>query len=247
MDVRPFLDIAIKSAARDYEAGLLRIDEMRDRAKRIGALKARAHRLQRFKRETLPIVSRALDDMSRTRLAVESGANLVAIDVGYREDGPADEIGITWWRAGRVETVNYVAEDRVLDRGDLVCLYGPTVPLPRERMLAVAREAYAGADIPVFHEAGSDLRKLVLVADLRVVDTVRLGRLWYDWRPSLSELCVRYGIGTDHAHNSGNDSRRTMEVLLRLVRDVPPLQRPRRHPRRIRSVACPKIDPEASG
>lgn len=147
------------------------------------------------------------------------GGTLVALDVGFRDPGPADELGVTTWRDGAFETVNFVAVDRSPLRSVSPCLYGPTEVVEGSRLVEIAAEAFAKGDVVAFHDQRCDLEKLRLDPDPRIADTMRIGGFWFGRRPSLEDLCVRYGLSTEHAHNSGNDSRRTLEALLHLAEE----------------------------
>lgn len=219
MNVLPFLETLVKRAALDYREGRLDLDGVEGRMRRLFAAKRKARGIERFKSHVRWRAVAAVEALERTRRAVAAGGVLVAIDVGFRDPAPADELGVTVWRDGVFETVNYVADDRSPFRSLSPCLYGPTEVVSREELLALAADAFAIGDVVAFHDQHCDVEKLALTPDDRIADTMRIGGFWFGRRPSLEDLCLRYGIPTEHAHNSGNDSRRTLEALLKLAGD----------------------------
>lgn len=240
MNVLPILDKAIKRTALDYEAGCIDRAGIETRMRRIFALKRKARTIERFKEVGRARVMTSLDALERTRKVVSEGGTVVAIDVGFRDPGFAEEVGVTTWSAGRLETVTYVDETRVAQRSDFPSLYGPTRALPYSELMAVGRQAFSDADIVVFHDQHCDLQKLELEPDARIVDTMRIGRIWFRRKPSLADLCQRYGLPIEHAHNSGNDSRRTLEALFHLADDELPVM-PMRVPSPPRAVIVDRL------
>lgn len=219
-----FLDMLgdeVKRTAAEYKAGRITVDQVRSRQTRLNSMRSRSRNLQRIKdgvREVNGRVDRALE---RLREALAEGGPIVAMDTGYTNDGPVEELGITIWENGETRTTNYLIPE-VVESRTYPCLYGDTQVVSRNHMLHIAQEAYKSARIAIFHSASVEIRKLELTQSTFWTDTSFLGLVWYNDYPSLELLCQRYGIQTAFAHNSGNDSYRTLQVALSILEDKRP-------------------------
>lgn len=221
MNFHELLGAEVKRTAAEYKAGRITIEQIRARQKRLSQLRSRSFNLERIKesaRKTAGVFERALE---RLREALAEGGPIVAMDTGYTNDGPVEELGITIWENGETRTTNYLIPE-VVESRTYPCLYGDTQVVSRNHMLHIAQEAYKSARIAIFHSASVEIRKLELTQSTFWTDTSFLGLVWYNDYPSLELLCQRYGIQTAFAHNSGNDSYRTLQVALSIVEDKRP-------------------------
>lgn len=221
MNFQNILGQEVKRTADEYKAGRITVDQIRVRQTRLSKLRTRSTNLERIKssvRETNGRVDRALQ---RLRDALAEGGPIVAMDTGYTNDGPVEELGITVWENGETRTTNYLIPD-VAESRTYPCLYGDTQVVSRNHMIHIGQEAYKNAKIAIFHSASVEIRKLELTQSTFWTDTSFLGLVWYSDYPSLELLCQRYGIKTAYAHNSGNDSYRTLQVALSILEDKSP-------------------------
>lgn len=224
----------MKAARADNRRGTLPDADLAHLGERANRLSARIRLLKGLPPRQSRRERAALAMLDRLARAIRKDGTVVALDVGYDRHNAFDEVGISAWRAGVVETVTLVRDDalhrhpdaaeRILRHPGQVfrpSLFGPTLRLPAEAVLLTAREALESADVAVFQSASIDLRRLGLSLDpARIVDTAMCGQAWHHGRtPSLADLCARYGFDVAEAHNSGNDARRTLDVALAMLSD----------------------------
>jgi hypothetical protein len=223
MNVDPILLGAVKKAAADYRAGALDQTAMKARAARVSELRRRSGVIERRKDQIRKIFAKHDRAMGRVVAALVAGKTLVAIDVGYTEACPIEEVGITTLDGDIATTVNYIVEGQESRRAGIPCIYGTTEVKPLDEVLRLTQAAYDAAGIGIFHAAHIDVAALGLdVSKTYYVDTCTMALRWHPESQSLDSLCDRYGISNDGAHNSGNDSRRTLEVLLAQAEDKTP-------------------------
>ena len=230
MDVGARIRAYLKASGKLYAAGLLDRAEMDRRSARAALLVQRRDFMRSY-----PCHGTTRDLLAYRRLgllaqALASGGRVTAIDVGASLGWGVDEIGICT-RVGDAPPVTLTFHDetaghRIPGAEPLVpgtlrreSAFGGTRAVPRRVLLDAAAEAYAAADVVVFHGADADLHRLGIEPDGRVVDTARCARLWHGRYPSLSDLCGRYGIDASGAHHSGNDARYAMDVAVAMTRD----------------------------
>lgn len=209
------------------------------------ALRGNALRRRHRHRETRGVVRRkdyreavAIHGLDRIRAVVADGGTIAAIDLGYDRDAPYvpgafSEVGIATWTDGRVRTVTLVDEAalhrhpdptrRILrhpDQGFRPSFHGPDVVAPHAEVWDRAREAYAAADLVLFHSRHADQPRLGLRHDPeRVADTECCAWAWFGRKPSLGDLCKAFGIECPGLHNSGNDARYTLDAALAMAAD----------------------------
>jgi hypothetical protein len=207
---------AIRASAAAYRAGSITPDEMRERAARINALRARSGDLERRKEAMRKDFARQLRALERARAAFAGPDPVVAIDVGYTGDGPMEEVGITSICEERIVTTNYIVAGYEAQRQGIPNLFGETRVLPEYALKALVQTTFDGAGLVVFHAAHCDLKLLGLdTSKTFYADTGNLARLWGEQNWSLDALCFLHGIDNEGWHNSANDSRRTLGVLMK--------------------------------
>ena len=216
-------------------------DAKRCAGRRIAFLMARARYLA-DRREAVPHwVDRAIHDVERVRTAIDSGSRIVALDTGLRNGRFLDEVGVSTWIHGVVETVTYAdvaaryrnPDDsrRVMEHPLQVHVkarFGPTELVENARLRELAAEAAEDADLVVFHGAVSDMHALDMTLHAeKVVDTARISRAAYGRSLSLVELCATFGIDGSGNHNSGNDARYALDCALATTVATLPILRER--------------------
>ena len=190
--------------------------------RRIDRLAGRASRLRTGFERHAAAARHVNATMAAVRKARDEG-RIVAIDAGWRCQGMIEEVGITTLENGRSRTRTYRSKTW---RKREKALYGGVTLVDRREIGAIARRAYAEADLCVFHAAAGDLAKTGIdVATCPYADTALLASLVEDGpATSLTALHDRYVGGPQgQAHESGNDAARTMAVLLALAA-LPPMR-----------------------
>lgn len=225
-----------------YETGGIGLDEMRARAARAGFLLDRDRYLRTGPPRGTARDAEALACLARLSDAVASGLTVTAIDVGSGEALGVEEIGICTLSVGGSTTLT-LFDVRAPHRDPAGApgprqrtpLFGETRAMGRAEILEAARDAYAAADVAIFHSASADLHRLGLEPDpAKVIDTVACSRLWHPQSPSLADLCRRYGIDASGAHHSGNDARYALDAALAMARDPSLPKVAERHRLRVR-------------
>lgn len=215
-----FLMNALASAREAYASGAIDAEAMKAQAIRISGLRALSKKLDHQKSTRAKFLERSARHLGMIRDAVDPV--LVAIDVGFdKQTSIVEEVGVTVLRAGAFTTTNFIVEGYEERRSGIPCHLGETVVLPLKQIVERVQDAYDNADFCVFHSAANDVKLLGLdTSKTRYFDTSYLALRWYRSNsPKLVELCKRYGIDVAGAHNSGNDSRLTLQALHAMVHD----------------------------
>lgn len=239
MDVGPKINAALKRMRERYRNGEMSRDAVAAYVARARVLMQRHFYRRRQHLPTRVDHDRAAHDaLDRLEAIVRSKkGTIMAFDTGFRMSARdrLEEFGLTVWVDEDLGTQTYVDEmilhrhpnaaERVMlhERQRYVASrFGETKRVPGWKIKQFAKTAAEHASLIIFHQSDTDRELLEL--DLRpdqVIDTAEIGRVWTGSRitPSLEWLCERYGIDAQGAHNSGNDSRFTMEVALAMLND----------------------------
>jgi DNA polymerase III epsilon subunit-like protein len=221
-DTKQILDRAINVARRQYNDGLITPERMQERAKYIGAVRSKHSRLTREAELRRKYLERTNRHLAEVRKGVSDCATFIAIDTGFNPDTmELQDLGVTTFCGEFVSTANYI----VTEYKDQ---YVPHLPadmqyavMDAEAIRKQIQIAYDASDFVVFHAAHIDKEVLGLnTTKTRYFDTAFISHRYYQTdTPPLTELCNRYSIDTTKAHNSGVDSKLTMQVLFALAND----------------------------
>jgi hypothetical protein len=215
----------LRTTALAYKAGDIPVETMRARAERLNDMRRRSGILERTKVSLRTEVQRLIRARDRSSAALAAGETLATFDVGYTDDGPMEEVGITVLSQKGIRTTNYIVWGFEARWHGIPHRFGDTVMMAADELRALAQETFDAAGLAVFHAAHVDLSKLGLsTGETYYADTASIARLWQPDTPSLDDLCAHYGIDNEGWHNSGNDSRRTLEVLMSQCMDKRPIR-----------------------
>ncbi len=172
MDVGARITAHLRASRALYEAGAIGLPEMRARVSRAALLVERDRYLRAGPPRGTARDAEALACLARLSDAVASGRRVVAIDVGAGEALGVEEVGICTLAGGEATTLTlFDGRARHRDpagghgRPHRPALFGETRAAARDELLSAAREAYASADVAIFHSAHADLHRLGLEHD----------------------------------------------------------------------------------
>lgn len=214
------LNRSIRATGKRYAKGEITLDQMLAARERVDRLRSRVAWVEQRNRRRArwSSIRRAVE---RVRVCIAEGGRMIAYDTEYVNDGPVQQMGITVWDNHVMTTTTYTTPH--FDRAVIVpSLHGAGEVRTSEEMREIAQALYQRDAIQVFHAADVEFQKLGLDKTAAYyVDTARLGHMFYANAhvPGLDKLCQRYAIIPVGHHNAGNDSRLTMEVLVRLATD----------------------------
>ena len=177
--------------------------------------------------------ARATSLRRRTRAAAElaQGERLLSFDIEFAEESRETfEIGWTVIDCDVVETYNYRVAGAQWPHS---CDFAETIEAPLPDIIALLSIEAAKAHAYVGHGLYNDFEHLEAlghwlpvhsVYDTAILETtLHADRGKLEDMQKLTVLCERYGIACPRPHSAGNDSRYTLEVLLRMLR-VHPLE-----------------------
>ena len=211
---------AIRAKSKSYHKGEISQEEMIEFSTRRELLRTRMKWLESV-RERRAKRGRMIGRLAEIRQHIAQGGRLVAYDTEYLQEGPVEQLGVTVYENGEMTTTTYTREGYT-KFPPTTSLYGPEVTATVAEMIEVAQDLYQPAAIHIFHTIDVEVEKLKLEKQrAKFIDIAAVGRVFYgkSASPGLFKLCKHYKVDTTGHHSAGNDSRMTMEVLLKMVAD----------------------------
>lgn len=201
----------------DYDQKMRRLSNLRRRVNDAINKIAKINKVNEYRN--------GLRDKLRFYASKKNTATFLSFDIERKND-KITEIGFTVYKAGSFESYNYRVNG-VSRRQDFD--FGQTEIIEQKDIANIIKNFCRNADFYVGHSLPTDLSILynnnIIIPRRDVIDTFVLADAFIDslgesGNRSLSVMAKKFGVAAPTPHNAGNDSRYSMELILKMFENI---------------------------